>query len=677
MDGLVAVGVPLAVASRVVSVVATLMLVRHARACRWVALGASIAASVVTAAVAVHVIGSASSVDGTLFRHAASETVLGYSVMPLSAWFLMTLSLIAVPVALYSTGYFAHAVAPPRMAAVGAAFNAMVGGLEVVFVADGVIAFLCGWEVMTLATAALVATEHESRASRRAAYLFLVMSHVGTGCLLAGFLILGSVAGSLSFPVILSGHVVSGSMRNGVFALFFIGFGVKAGLIPFHVWLPEAHPAAPSSVSAFMSAVLITAGIYGLFKVCAFGLGPPDVNWALAFMSLGTLSAILGVLYALTQTDIKRLLAYSTIENSGIIALGLGAAMMALAHGRQTLATVAVAASLMHVLNHAIFKSLLFLGAGSVVMATGTRYIEHFGGLMRRMPWTGVWFLIGALAISGLPLLNGFPSEWLTFQALLQGFTSTPGLVRLNFPLTAALLALTSALAAACFVRAFGISFLALPRSPAASEAHESPAVMLVPLGFLATLCVVLGLFPGFVLRALEGVTASLPGLQPPAAMMWDGLGMSSGLTSFDHVAPAIFGLAFVGGLIGSTALTGRRAVAVRRVPTWGCGGELTPRTEYTATAFSKPVLMIFGAVYRPTRQVDAVAEVSPYFVHEVRYRAAIEPTFERYLYRPLLRGVVRIAGGMKLLQAGSLHAYLAYVLVLAVILLMWLGGTS
>jgi hydrogenase-4 component B len=677
MDGLVAVGVPLALAIRLVSVVATLMLVRHARACRWVALGASIAASVVTAAVAVHVIGSTSSIDGTLFRHAASETVLGYSVTPLSAWFLTTLSLIAVPVALYSTGYFAHAIAPPRMAAVGAALNAMVGGLEVVFVADGVIAFLCGWEVMTLATAALVATEHESRASRRAAYLFLVMSHVGTGCLLAGFLILGSVAGSLSFAVILSGHVVSGSMRSGVFALFFIGFGVKAGLIPFHVWLPEAHPAAPSSVSAFMSAVLITAGIYGLFKVCAFGLGPPDVNWALAFMSLGTLSAILGVLYALTQTDIKRLLAYSTIENSGIMALGLGAAMMALAHGRHTLATVAVAASLMHVLNHAIFKSLLFLGAGSVVMATGTRHIEHFGGLMRRMPWTGLWFLIGALAISGLPLLNGFPSEWLTFQALLQGFTSTPGLVRLNFPLTAALLALTSALAAACFVRAFGISFLALPRSPAASEAHESPAVMLVPLGFLATLCVVLGLFPGFVLRALGGVTASLPGLQPPAAMMWGGLGMSSALTSFDHVAPVMFGLAFVGGLIGSTVLAGRRAVAVRQAPTWGCGGELTPRSEYTATAFSKPVLMIFGAVYRPTRQVDAVAEVSPYFVHEIRYRAEIEPTFERYLYRPLLRGVVRMAGGMKVLQAGSLHAYLAYVLVLAVILLMWLGGTT
>ena len=674
MDGLLAIGVPLALVIRLTSVVVTFMLARQPRRCRWAALGASMVASVLTAGVAVQVIASGRATDGTLFRQVASETLLEYSVTPLSAWFLLVLGLLTVPVALYSAGYFAHAVPRSRTAAVGGAFNAMLGGLEVVLVANGVIAFLCGWEVMTLATAALVATDHASAASRRAAYLVLVMSHVGTGCLMAAFLTLASAAGSLSFPAMLSGGVVSGSLRHGLFALFFIGFGVKAGLIPFHVWLPEAHPAAPSSVSAFMSAVLITAGIYGLFRVCAFGLGTPDATWALVFMSVGTLSAILGVLYALTQTDIKRLLAYSTIENSGIIALGLGAAMMALAHGHSTLATVAVVASLMHVLNHALFKGLLFLGAGSVVMATGTRNIEQFGGLIRRMPWTGRCFLVGALAISGLPLLNGFPSEWLTFQALLLGFTSTPGLIRLNFPLAAALLALTSALAAACFVRAFGLTFLALPRSPAALAAHESPALMLLPIGLLATLCIVLGLSPGVGLRALEGVTASLPGLQPPTAMVWDGLGMSSP-TSFDHVMPVIFGLAILGGLLVSAALT-RRAVSAREVPTWGCGGELTPRTEYTATAFSKPLLMIFGAVYRPTRQVDAVAEVSQYFVHEVRYREQIEPTFERYLYGPLVRGVVRTASGMKVLQAGSLHAYLSYVLVLAVILLMWLGGT-
>jgi hydrogenase-4 component B len=394
-------------------------------------------------------------------------------------------------------------------------------------------------------------------------------------------------------------------------------------------------------------------------------------------MGVGMVSAILGVPYAFAQTDLKRLLAYSTIENSGIIVLGLGAAMMALAHQLPMLAAVAVAASLMHVLNHGVFKGLLFLGAGSVVMATGTRQLEYLGGLLKRMPWTGLYFLIGALAISGLPLLNGFPSEWLTFQALLLGFTETPGVARLAFPLAAALLALTSALAATCFVRAFGISFLALPRSPVAARAHESPLLMLAPQAWLAALCVGLGLFPGVALRALESVVVSLPGLRTAVPMTAGALGMAPGLGVFDRVVPGTFAMAVLGALLVAVLVTAFRRAAVRRAPTWACGGALTAQTEYTATAFSKPLLMIFEGVYRPTRQIEAVTEVSPYFPHEVRYREHIEPTFERYLYAPLVRVILRGANGMRVLQAGSLHTYLAYVLVLAVILLVWLGGTT
>lgn len=677
MLALITVSVPAALVIRGLTIVMTLVLARHARVCRWAALGGSMLASAVTVAVAVRVIVSGQPVNGVLFSHAASGILFGYAVTPLSAWFVMVLGLIAVPVALYSVGYFAHAVASSRTAVVGAAFNVLLGAVEVVFVADSVIAFLFAWELMTLATAALVATEHQERASRRAAYLYLVMSHVGTGCLVIGFLVLAAESGSSSFATLLAGSVVSGPLRDGLFVLFFLGFGVKAGLIPLHVWLPEAHPAAPSSISALMSAVLITAGLYGLFRVCAFGLGVPTLRWGLAFMVIGTLSAILGVLYALTQRDVKRLLAYSTIENAGIIVLGLGAGMVALSYGRRELATIAVAASLLHILNHAVFKGLLFLSAGCVVMATGTRQIEEFGGLLRRMPWTGLFFVIGAMAISGLPLLNGFTSEWLTFQALLLGFTQTPGLVRLNFPLGGAMLALTTALAAACFVRMFGISFLALPRSRAAAEAHEAPMVMLAPQAVLAVLCVGLGLFPGVALRALGGVLASLPGVQPPSGLALSGLSMASMVPSFDQVTPVALGAALLGGLVVAGVLTRTRGIAVRRAPTWGCGGELTAQTEYTATAFSKPLLMIFRAVYRPTREVETLADVSPYFPSEVRYRAVIEPTFERYVYGPLLRGVLRIADGLKVLQAGSLHAYLAYVLVLGVLLLLWLGGTT
>ena len=633
-------------------------------------------ASAITAAVAASVLASGNPIDGILARHLASGITLAYSVTPLSAWFLMVLGLVAVPVAFYSIGYFAHAIPASRTAAVGVGFNVLLGAVEVVFVAGDAIAFLCAWELMTLATAALVATDHEDGASRRAAYLYLVMSHVGTGCLIAGFLTLASLGGSLAFPVMMSGDVVTGPTRDALFALFFVGFGVKAGLIPLHVWLPEAHPAAPSSISALMSALLITAGVYGLFRVCAFGLGTPHVNWGLAFMAVGTLSAILGVLYALTQNDLKRLLAYSTIENAGIMLLGLGAGMTALAYGRGELAAVVVAASLYHVLNHAVFKGLLFLAAGSVVAATGVRQIESFGGLLRRMPWTGFFFLIGAMAISGLPPLNGFASEWLTLQALLLGFTAIPGLTRLNFPLAGALLALTTALAAACFVKAFGISFLVLPRSRAAEEAHESPPMLLVPQAFLALLCLLLGIFPGLVLQALGGVLRSLPGVQPRADLVRGALELASGPGEFDHVAPAIFAVALAVGL-GLALIVARATKAVRRAPTWGCGGELTARSEYTATAFSKPLMMIFRAVYRPTREVESLAEISPYFPREVRYRAAIEPTFERYVYEPLVRTVLAVAHGMKVLQAGSLHAYLAYVLLLGVMLLIWLGGTT
>jgi hydrogenase-4 component B len=670
---------PAAILLRLAAVAAAFACGRRPATARACALGGSIAASVITTAVAAVVLSSGTPVEGVLLRHAATGIVLGYSVTPLSAWFLLVLGLVAIPATVYSAGYFPHAVAPARMATVGAMLNVLLGALETVFAADNVITFLFAWELMSLATAVLVATEHETRASRRAAYLYLIMSHVGTGCLIAGFMVLSAAANSLAFPMLLAGTAVSGGLRTAVCALFFLGFGVKAGLIPLHVWLPDAHPAAPSSISALMSAVLITGGVYGLFRVCAFGLGIPPASWGIAFMLVGVVSAILGVLYALTQTDIKRLLAYSTIENSGIIMLALGAGMTAVGQGRRELAALAITASLAHVLNHALFKGLLFLGAGGVVMATGQRQIEQFGGLLRRMPWTGVFFLVGAMAISGLPLLNGFMSEWLTFQALLLGFATSSGLVRLTYPLAAAMLALTAALAAACFVRAFGISFVARPRSAAAADADESPFVMLLPQGLLAVLCLALGLFPGLALRPLQTVIASLPDFGGGDRVSAGVLQMTAGVPgfeSFDRAAPGLLGIVMLL-TVAAASLTARSGLAVRRQPTWGCGGELTAQTEYTATAFSKPLLMIFRAVYRPTREVEALAEVSPYFPREVRYRAAIEPTFERYVYGPLARGVIRIARGMKILQAGTLHTYLAYVLVLAVLLLMWLGGLA
>ena len=665
--------VPLAFGIRLGTLALSLALVARPDWCRRLAFAGSILASFLTGGAALAVALGRPPLQGILLSHAASGFSVGYTLAPLSAWFLVVLAALAIPAAVYSIGYLSHAVLPSRVAFVAGAFNLLLGAVEAVFVADGVVGFLSAWELMTLATAALVATEHETAANRRAAYVYLAMSHVGTGCLVAGFLVLTSLAGSPAFSAVLSGSVGEGGLRDVLFVLFLVGFGVKAGMIPLHVWLPEAHPAAPSSVSALMSGVLITTGIYGLLRVCVFGLGVPRWDWGVVFIVLGSLSAVLGVLYALTQSDVKRLLAYSTIENSGIILLGLGAGMTALSSGRGELAAVGIAASLYHVLNHAVFKGLLFLGAGGVVMATGTRHIEEMGGLAKRMPWTALFFLVGSAAISGLPLLNGFVSEWLLFQALLQGFQATPTLSRLIYPVAGALLALTSALAAACFVKAFGVTFLALPRGEGAAKAHESPWVMLAPQAFLALMCVVLGLVPGFVLEVVRGVAGSLPGVRPAPEMVRGMFAIAPGPGRFDHLAPPLVAVAVLlgAGLAGALSLLAR--YAVRRAPTWGCGGELTARTEYTATAFSKPLMLIFSAIYRPTREVQTVGET--YFPREVRYRAEIEPTFERFVYGPLTRGVLAVAERMKVIQAGSLHAYLAYVLVLGIALLLWLGG--
>ena len=672
-----AVLIPAAFLLHLLACVAALALARHARWSLRAAFLGTILALVSTTSAAWSVLVSGQPASGVLFSHAASGLIVDYAVTPLSAWFLLVLGTVSIPVSLYSVSYLRHSVPASRLATVSIAFNVLLAAVVLVFTANSVVGFLFGWELMTLATTALVATEYESRASRAAAYLFLVMSHLGTGAIVAGFFTLVSASGSLSLPVMLSGSIVAGPVRQTLFWLFLFGFGVKAGIIPLHIWLPEAHPAAPSSISAFMSAVLITTGIYGLVRVCAFGLGTPDTAWGLTCMGLGAVTGLLGVLYALTSTDIKRMLAYSTIENSGVILLGLGAGMTLLSKGRPALATVAIAASLYHVLNHAAFKGLLFLAAGSVVMATATRQIDEMGGLLRRMPRTGLGFLIGALAIAGVPPLNGFVSEWLTFQALLLGFHDVPGLTRVNFPLAGALLALTSALAAVCFVRGFGITFLALPRGRGAERADESPRLMLLPLGVLAGVCLALGMLPGQVLTLLSGVVTSLHGLPSTAALVQGPFSVSVGPGPFGRITPALIGLGLTTGFAVALVAVGltRATRVVRRVPTWACGGRLTPFTEYTATAFSKPIQMIFRGIYRPTRELEALAEVSPYFPREVRYREEVEPTFERHLYDPLVAGVLGAAERLKIVQAGSLHAYLGYVLVLGAVLMLWLGG--
>jgi hydrogenase-4 component B len=596
---------------------------------------------------------------------------------PLSLFFTLLVSLVGLAVSIYSLGYVRAYYGRRNVGVFGAFFNAALLATTLVFLADNAFFFLVVWELMALSTYFLVSFEHEKEESRNAGALYFVMSHIGTGCLILGFLLLFQASGDDGFEGF---HAIGAKMaagpRDAAFVLFLVGFGVKAGFIPLHIWLPVAHPAAPSNVSALMSGVLIKTGIYGLIRVAFDFMGPPPNWWGVTILTIGTVSAVLGVLYALMEHDLKRLLAYHSIENIGIILMGLGAALMFLHSGHPLLAALALIAGLYHTINHAVFKALLFLGAGAVVHATHTRNMEEMGGLVKRMPKTAFCFLVGAVAISALPPLNGFVSEWLTYQSLLQGFGTTSSLMRLMFPLAGAMLALTGALAAACFVKAFGITFLAQPRSDHAVQAREASVTMLAAQVILVAACVFLGLLPGQFLKLLDPVTSQLAGQALSSQLsLANGLVLSGAVATGGTVST--LGLALIAVCLLPVPLAlwfvFARTANVRRGPTWDCGLQgLTPRMEYTATGFSKPIRMIFKALFRPRREVQREYDFSPYFAKNLRFESHVEEVFQTRIYRPLSRLVWRGSRRMRALQAGSLQAYLIYVFVTLILLLVF-----
>jgi hydrogenase-4 component B len=590
------------------------------------------------------------------------------------ALFLALVGAAAVPASVYALGYTRER--REGIGGLGAAYNVFLAAMVLVPVAANLLTFLVAWELMALASYFLVMTDGDQRTVARAGWVYAVVTHAGLACLLAGMLLLAQAAGSDRFadwPA--AAALLSPGRRALVFVLLALGFGSKAGLVPLHVWLPLAHPAAPSHVSALMSGVMIKLGVYGLLRVGFEWLpgGPPW--WGALLLLVGAASALLGVLYALMEHDLKRLLAYHSVENVGIILLGLGAGMVFTATGLPALARLGVVAALYHTVNHAAFKSLLFLGAGSVLHATGTRNMEEMGGLVKRMPWTAACFLVGAVAISALPPLNGFVSEWLTFQALLQSAEiRAPGL-NLVFLAGLAGLALTGGLAAACFVKAFGITFLALPRSAESAEAHEAPGTMVAGMVGLAGACVALGLGATWVLPALDRAAAGLLGSPGPVATLaMDGLTVVVG-QGFANASPAaVAGLLAValGVLPLGLWLSGARGDR-RAYETWGCGRMLqTARMEYTATAFSQPFKRIFAVLYRPVKQLDIdFHPESRFFVQTIRYANPHRSLIEEWLYLPALAWARRGARVVQRIQSGSANLYLAYIFGALLLLLL------
>ncbi|HLA69832.1 MAG TPA: hydrogenase 4 subunit B [Bacteroidota bacterium] len=594
----------------------------------------------------------------------------------LSSFFVMTISLLGVAVSLYSFQYVSSMFQKRHLGVFLFLYNTFLLSMVGVSTAGNAILFLIIWEGMSLTTYFLITFEHEQAASRRAGFLYIAMTHIGTAFLLIMFLLLFSGSGSFDFDSMRSsGSTLPESIRSTIFLCALVGFGIKAGIIPLHIWLPEAHPAAPTNISALMSGVMIKMGIYGMVRVFFDFLGPGPQWWGIVLIIVAVVSAVLGVLYALMEHDLKRLLAFHSIENIGIIMLGVGGAVLFNSVGNRPLAALALVAGLYHVLNHAIFKGLLFLGAGSVIHATHTRNIEELGGLIKKLPYTSLFFLIGAASISALPPLNGFVSEWLTFQALLFGF-GTPNLaVKIAIPMAAALLALTGALAAACFVKAFGITFLGLPRTLHAERAQEAPHTMLVAMGILAAGCVVFGLWPGFLLGILMPLSGSLLGTSASIPVVYSGsvlslpfgAGTSMSTLTVAALLLVLFGIAIFAGFV----LKGR--LVRREAPTWACGLEaISPRLQYTAAGFSKPIRMIFSSVLRATHEIEVSEDVSPYFQPRIRFELRTESVFEQYLYRPVLNFVLRGARAIRQIQTGHIQSYLAYIFI-ALIILLWL----
>jgi formate hydrogenlyase subunit 3/multisubunit Na+/H+ antiporter MnhD subunit len=591
----------------------------------------------------------------------------------LGAVFVCAAALVAVPASIYGIGYAAHG---SDSRGIQAAFPVFVWSLLVVPAAGSVSTFLVVWELMALSSLVLVLAEHRQNPDvSPAGQWYGAMTHIGLVTILLALVLLATHGGGDSFAAIRSGAAsASPAIRSTVFLLALVGFGSKAGAVPFHVWLPRAHPEAPSHVSALMSGAMVKLGIYGIVRVGWDLLGGGPRWWGVAVLAMGAVSAVFGILHALVASDLKRLLAYSTTENVGLILVGVGAGGLFLADGNPTLAGVATAAALLHVVNHAAFKGLLFLGAGSVLKATGTRDLDRLGGLARSMPFTGATFAVGALAIAALPPLNGFVSEWLLLQALVHSLPSTSVALAVTMPVAVAVVALTAGLAAATFVKAFGTGFLARPRSPGAEAARESPSTMRAGMGFLAASCVALGLAPTVLVRPLARAVETLAPFAGGRPLVADGLHIQvSGVQAALSPVLLAAGLAAALVVVLAVARWAWSGAAVRRVETWGCGRSLqTARMEYTATSFAEPLQRVFDDVLRPDLDVDVSHPAeSRYYVDAVRYRQGIRDGFEHRLYAPVIRAAAWWGHQARAIQNGSIHRYLGYAMAALIAVLL------
>ena len=584
-----------------------------------------------------------------------AELPLHFRLDPLSAFFLVPIFTIGALGSVYSVGYWPRAKHPRTARKLRFWYGLLIAAMAwVVLAADG-IAFLMAWETMALSAFFLITTEDYKTEARQAGWLYLVATHFSTLVLFAMFALLRTACGTFQLRPLEPAQAGFG-LRAAIFALALAGFGLKAGMMPFHFWLPSAHAAAPSHVSAVLSGVMLKVGIYGLLRTLTL-LPVPPVGWGSAVLTLGAISAVAGVLFALGQHDLKRLLAYHSVENIGIILIGLGLALIGEAHHRPEWVVLGIAGCLLHVWNHSLFKSLLFFAAGSTAHAARTRQIDLMGGLAKALPKTAMLFFIGAAAICGLPPLNGFVSEMFIYLGLFQTLKGSPCVA-----LAAPALALAGALALACFVKAFGAVFLGLPRSRPIEHTYESPPVMIVPMILLAAGCAIIGVFPVVVARSIDVVVRQWTGgmTRIPA------LGAIVPLAAISEMA------IFLAALSTTIFVLGKRQLAsapARKSVTWDCGySRPTARMQYTASSLAMTLVYLFRSILRPTSHEP---HIDGPFPAPAQFASHVEDVVLGKFLSPLWRRFRSGLSWLRVLQQGSVQTYLLYILIMLLVLLL------
>lgn len=614
---------------------------------------------------------------GLLFDGGALILPLGLPWMPmhvhvdaLASFFYLVIGALLFPVSIYSIGYLKG---ESKLAQLAIFMPLFVLGMLGVVISDDAFTFMLFWELMSISSFFLVTFQHENAENRKAGFIYILMAHMAGLLILGSFATLYAACRSFEFSA-MRDATVTPLWASIAFLLAGVGFGTKAGIVPMHGWLPEAHPVAPSNVSALMSGVMLKVAIFGFIRVVWDLMGPSDFQWWWGTLALaaGSSSAVFGVLMALQQHDLKRLLAYHSIENIGIIMIGLGLGMLLAHFGHPMLASLGLIAALYHTINHALFKGLLFMGAGAVLHSTGSRDMESMGGLIHRMPWTATLFLVASISISALPPFNGFVSEWLTFQTALMAPQLGGALLTAIVPFSAAMLALAGALAAACFVKVFGVVFLGSPRSLIAANAHEVDGSMKLGMAIPAVLCLLLGVLPVVFIPLMDAVPKNLLGFSLSGmvhARGWLWLAPIDVAHSSYSAPIALVGMLVLGGI--AFFITHPKGTSIRRSVMWSCGNPHTNfRMQYTATSFSQPLRRIFSGVYRPDEHLHVVHGSHKLIVQDVHYEVHVADLAVRHIYQPIGKFTIWIANAVQHEHQRGIHAYLTYTFITVLILL-------